>query len=403
MIDQAVILAGGLGSRLGELTQQMPKPLLPVAGRPFLEYVVWNLSRFGINRFLFSVGYRADQIIEHFGDGSRFGISTDYVVEQQPLNTGGALLFAGDKLQKTFLVANGDTLFDLNYLDLALLLRQNSTLGGLALRHLPETRQYGEVRVADQLITEFSEKTGHGPGLVNGGVYVMQRQILDQIPRQNASLERDLFPLLVAKQELAGKPYHGFFIDIGVPESLLQAHSVLPPWKRRAAVFLDRDGVLNVDRGYVHNREEFAWLEGAPAAVKWLNDHGYLVIVVTNQAGIARGYYSEKEFLSFTGWINKQLQMDGAHLDATYYCPHHPFEGRGVYKRTCECRKPASGLIRRALAEWDIDLQRSLMIGNNESDLLAAQDVGLLASLFEGGDLLSFVKSSVTSLDATNE
>src|SRR2546428_7315254 len=130
MIDQAVILAGGLGSRLGELTQQMPKPLLPVGGRPFLEYVIWNLSRFDINRFLFSVGYRADQIIEHFGDGSRFSISIDYVVEQQPLNTGGALLFAGDKLHETFLVANGDTLFDLNYLDLTLLLRRNSILAG---------------------------------------------------------------------------------------------------------------------------------------------------------------------------------------------------------------------------------------------------------------------------------
>ena len=395
MLDQAVILAGGLGTRLGQLTQQTPKPLLLVGGRPFLEYVVWNLRRFGINRFLFSVGYRAKKIIEHFGDGSRFGISIDYAVEPEPCNTGGALLFAADKLDEAFLVANGDTLFDVNYLDLALLLRRNSTLAGLALRHLQDTRQYGEVSVDDQLIRQFSEKAGCGPGLVNGGAYVMRRQALDHISPGNSSLERDLFPLLASDLRLAGKAYDGFFIDIGAPESLQQGQTLVPRWQKKPAAFLDRDGVLNVDRDYVHDQEGFAWVEGAPEAVKWLNDRGYLVIVITNQAGIARGHYSENEFLSFTRWINEQLQASGAHLDATYYCPHHPVEGRGVYKKTCDCRKPAPGLIMRAAAEWDIDIQHSMLIGDQESDLLAAHDAGLSAHLFKGGNLLHFLQDTL--------
>lgn len=402
MLDQAVILAGGRGTRLGNLTSQTPKPLLPVGGRPFLEYVVWNLKRFGIGRFLFSVGYHSEQIIEHFGDGTRFGILIDYAIEEAPLNTGGALLFAANKLDDAFLVTNGDTLFDLNYLDVALLVQRNSTLVGMALRQVADTRQYGEVRLDGELIREFSEKAGGGPGLVNGGMYLMQRQVLKKIPPGSSSLERDLFPGLAANRQLAGKAYDGFFIDIGLPESLDQGHTIVPQWKKKSAVLLDRDGVLNIDHSYVHDEEGFVWVAGAPEAVKWLNDQGHVVIVVTNQAGIARGFYSEYDFLLFTKWINEQLRIRGAHIDATYYCPHHPSEGIGVYKKICDCRKPASGLIKRVIAEWNIDVQRSLLVGDKEIDLMAAGDSGLSAVLFKGGNLLDFIQSSMLEVATNN-
>lgn len=395
MLRQAVILAGGFGTRLGELTARTPKPLLPVGGRPFLEYVVWNLRRHGIGKILFSVGYLAEQIVGHFGDGSNYGVSIDYVIEREPAGTGGALLLAAQKLDEVFLVINGDTLFDLNYLDLALSLERNLALAAVALRFVPDAGRYGEVYLDGELIKGFSEKSKYGPGLVNGGVYVMRRDALVRLPRIPCSLECDLFPALAVEGELAGKSYNGFFIDIGLPESLREANLLVPRQQLKPAVFLDRDGVLNKDYGYVHTPEGFTWVEGAVEAVKWLNDNGYLVIVVTNQAGIARGYYTEEEFLAFTNWVNEQLRKAGAHIDATYYCPHHPTEGCGRYKKSCDCRKPAPGLINRALAEWDIDKRQSIMIGDKETDLLAAMAAGIRGTLFTGGNFFDFLLSTV--------
>jgi len=393
MLKQALILAGGFGTRLGELTRQTPKPLLPVGGKPFLEYIVWNLKRYGITRLLFSVGYLAERIMEHFSDGSRYGVSIDYVVEREPAGTGGALLLALPKLDEIFLVVNGDTLFDLNYLDLALLMETDMPAAAMALRYVEDAGRYGEVRLVGETVAGFNEKAGRGCGLVNGGVYVIRREAVKKLYAVPCSLERDFFPLFAAGGQLKGRAYDGFFIDIGLKESLSDAGILVPRWQRKPAVFLDRDGVLNIDYGYVHRPEDFTWIDGAPEAVKWLNDQGYLVIVVTNQAGIARGYYTEEEFLHFTAWMNEELRRRGAHVDAVYYCPHHPTEGRGPYRLECGCRKPAPGLISRALAEWPVNPEVSIMIGDQEKDLLAASASGIRSVLYKGGNLLEFVRS----------
>lgn len=387
---QAVILAGGLGTRLGVLTQETPKPLLPVAGKPFLDYLLWNLKRHGFERILLLVGYKAMQIIEHYGGGERLGLEIQYAVETAPMGTGGALRLAQDYLDERFLLLNGDTLLDFNYLDLALL----EGKAAVALRRVPDAARYGRVRLEGSRIIGFGEKEGSGPGLVNGGVYVLSRQAVELLPEGVSSLERDLFPRLVERGELLGKPYEGFFLDIGLPETYAEAQTALPAWQKKPAVFLDRDGVLNHDEGYTHRPEQWRWTEGAVEAVKWLNDRGYLVLVVTNQAGVARGYYTEEHFLKFTDWIHEQLRLAGAHLEATYYCPYHP-EGLGEYRRDSEDRKPNPGMFLRAIAEWHPDLSRSLAIGDKESDIQAAQAVGVRARLFGGGNLLEFVRDAL--------
>ena len=392
MLRQAVVLAGGLGTRLGELTRSNPKPMLSVGGRPFLEYVVWNLRRHGITRLVFCVGYLAERIMKHFGDGSRFGVAIEYVVEREPAGTGGALLLARPRLDEEFLVLNGDTLFDLNYLDLGLLLEETGAVAAVALRRVLDATRYGRVRLHGSLVIGFDEKGAGGPGLVSGGVYVLRRAALDRLPGVPSSLERDLFPALAAARSLVGRAYGGFFLDIGVPESLREAQSAVPRWRQKPAVFLDRDGVLNEDRGYVRRPEDFVWVQRAPEAVKWLNDRGYLVIVVTNQAGIARGYYTEEDFCGLMEWVQAELRRRGAHLDAVYHCPHHPEEGRGPYLAACDCRKPAPGLIRRALEEWDVDVARSLMIDDREENLAAARALGIRDAVFRGGNLLEFVR-----------
>lgn len=159
----------------------------------------------------------------------------------------------------------------------------------------------------------------------------------------------------------------------------------------RAAVFFDRDGVINEDLGYVWRPDQFRFLPGAVEALRWLNQHGWLAIVVTNQSGIGRGYYSEEDFLRLTQWIDQRLREQGAHVDATYFCPHHPTAARPPYRIQCQCRKPAPGMILQAIAEWNIDPRRSVLIGNSQRDLQAATAAGVPAVLYQGGSLLECV------------
>ncbi|HEY5337722.1 MAG TPA: D-glycero-beta-D-manno-heptose 1,7-bisphosphate 7-phosphatase [Rhizomicrobium sp.] len=159
----------------------------------------------------------------------------------------------------------------------------------------------------------------------------------------------------------------------------------------RAAIFLDRDGVLNVDRGYVYRPQDFEWISGAIAAVRRINEEGYLAIVVTNQSGIARQYYSEADFLALTHWMNDTLASHGAHIDAVYHCPHHPEGTDAKFAVDCDCRKPKPGLLHRAIRDLNVAPQRSFLIGNEARDLEAAKAAGLRSYLFEGGNLDDFL------------
>lgn len=149
------------------------------------------------------------------------------------------------------------------------------------------------------------------------------------------------------------------------------------------AVLLDRDGVLNVDKGYVCTAERFEWTRGAVEAVRAANDAGLLVIVTTNQSGIARGYYTESQFRDFTAWIDGQLRERGAHVDGWYHCPHHPVDGLGDLRVECDCRKPQPGLVRRAIADWGLDPRSCVMIGDKDSDLEAAAACGIAGVRFD--------------------
>lgn len=164
---------------------------------------------------------------------------------------------------------------------------------------------------------------------------------------------------------------------------------------RRPAAFLDRDGVINVDTGHVHRPEDFRWMPGMPEAIRLLNDAGWLVIVVSNQSGIGRGMYTEDEFESFTAWIDAELARRGAHVDATYHCPHHPTEAKGDYRRDCDCRKPAPGMLKRAIDEWAPDLERSFMLGDKPSDIHAAEAAGVRGYLYTGGDLAKLIRTLI--------
>ena len=386
-VNQGVILIGGRGTRLGALTTNFAKPMLEVAGRPFVEHVVSHLARYGVRDVVLLAGHSGALPRERYHGRKLFGADISVLVEPEPLGTGGALRFAADRLDETFLLTNGDTFFDADLLPLISMTTQPQWSAAMLLRRPPAGARYGCVDLMpDGTIRAFTEKPPNtsGSALVNAGTYLMRRDsVLAAIDKMPWSLEQTVFPALGARGMLRGVEADGYFIDIGVPDSLAAAQRELASQRTRPAAFLDRDGVLNVDRGYTHRPEQLEWIAGAPDVTRRLNHAGYYVFVVTNQAGIARGYYDEAAVHRFHDAMQDRLMERGAHIDAFYHCPHHP-EGtvRDLAIR-CGCRKPNPGMLESAAAEWFIDRQRSFLIGDKDDDVAAARAFGIRGLKFE--------------------
>lgn len=397
MLDEALILAGGQATRLGELAKDIPKAILPLAGRPFLEHLLWNLRRQGVRRVVIGTGHLADRIEAVFGNGTGYGLEVTYSHEEVPLGTGGAIKLAAKSLGERFLVLNGDTIFDLNIPALANLISAPGE-AAIALRMVPDSSRYGTVVVEGDRIVSFTEKSAEYQGPISGGVYAITQDSLSFLPDGNSSIERDLFPVLANLGRLKGRIFDGFFIDIGIPNDLARANIVVPQWRKKNAILLDRDGVLNVNHGYVCEQERFEWTPDAREAIRWINDSGFLAIIVTNQAGIGRGYYSESQFHSFMAWIQSKLMEAGAHFDAYYFCPHHPSEAKPPFNVQCECRKPNPGMLLQAVADWDIDVSRAVMLGDKESDCMAAERANIKSVRYHGGSLLAAVHDAARLL-----
>ena len=387
---QAAILVGGRGTRLGSLTDAIPKPMVEVAGRPFLDWLVEEVARFGIPRLTLLAGYLGHSIAERY-DGQRVRDSRiEVLIEPEPLGTAGGLRLFADRLEERFLLLNGDTRFDVNLLDLPR--HAGEAIATLALRRTAPGARYGTVEVeAGGRITGFAARAPDRRGPINGGIYLLRRAILDQIGPGAVSMEAEIFPRLAAAGSLRGALYDGAFLDIGIPEDLAAAQTVIPAMARRPAVFLDRDGVLIEDTGWPHRPEEVRWIPGAAAAVKRLNDAGYFVFVVTTQAGVAKGFFPESQVGVMHRWMAGELARDGAHVDAFEYSPNHPEAKIAAYRLDCPRRKPRPGMITDLCASWPVDTARSFLVGDKDSDIDAARAAGLPGHLFPGGDLDRFV------------
>lgn len=396
MIEQCVILCGGLGSRLGELTRNTPKPLLPVADRPFLEWLVREVVRQGVRRIVLLAAFESEQIQDFARrTGAKFGVGIEVSIEPERAGTGGALWHAREMLDDIFFLMNGDSFLDVLLADIELMFRASSNnLGVLALREIDDASRFGVVELAGDRVVSFSARPlGPGPGLVNGGVYAFSREIVQHL-REQSSLEVDVMPELVASGRLMGVRSRAYFIDIGVPASYELAQSEIPLKLTRPAVFFDRDGVLNVDHGHVGTRDRFEWQLGAREAIRAVNAAGYLAFVITNQAGIGKGYYSEADFHDLMDHVQGELSEIGAHLDDIRYCPHHPEAAIETYCRKSDWRKPNPGMLLDLMNHWDIDVESSFVVGDKDSDLLAAERAGLRGFLFDGGNLLDFLRCS---------
>jgi len=372
-IKEAIILAGGKGTRLRSVVSDAPKPMARIQDRPFLEILIENFHDKGITHFILSVGYMADTIVEHFKEKYP-NLDISFSVENKLLGTGGAIRRAFEQVKGQFaLVLNGDSLFDVQIEELNLFNADDLPI--IFGRHVDDVTRYGHFLYEGNKIHHYLEKQGYGPGYINGGVYVLGKDTLHSFPAdQNFSIESDYFSKFSEKNSATIIFSSGYFIDIGLPESYQRAQEELKPYIKNKALFLDRDGVINVDTGYLHKPKDCIFIDGITELLKTAKDLGYLNIVVTNQAGIGRGYYSENEFQTFMNWMNTSL---GNLIDDYFFCPFHPEHGVGAYKYDSWDRKPNAGMFEKAIKKHNISSLRSVMIGDQKSDIEAAKKVNV--------------------------
>jgi dTDP-glucose pyrophosphorylase/histidinol phosphatase-like enzyme len=371
-IRQAVILAGGKGTRLGAITQTIPKPMLPIAGdRPFLDYLLETIERHGYHDILLLGGYLGE-VLETAYDGRRIGNAMIRVLrEPAPLGTAGALTIARESLDPRFLMMNGDAFFDINLRALEQASQQDGAMATLALRSVADAARYGRVIEEHGSVVAFLEKdlSRPGPGVINGGVYVLKREILELIHGLPCSLEQDIFPALVERGQIRGREFDGYFLDIGLPETLERGHLELPSVRARPAAFLERNALIySADE----NLEAFQWVGGAVEAIRKLNDRGYYVFVSHPSGG---------DTFRLNSAIQQRLAAEGGHVDRFYGDP----SGAKA--------NPVSSAIFNAMNEWPIVRERSFFIGANGDDIEATRSAGVLGHAFPEGDLARLVHS----------
>lgn len=290
---QAVVLIGGLGSRLGSLTKSIPKPLLPIGTQPFLKYLLDNLEHHGFEHTTLLAGYQAQKVKDFLDEYSENGMTVSCVIETEPAGTSGAILQGAQELEDHFLLVNGDTLFDINYLDL---MTQRSAICTLALREMPKNDRYGGISLSKGIITEFNAPSSqNGSSLINGGVYWMSKKILGHCKQGHCSLEHDVFPELSRAKLLHGIPFNDYFIDIGVPDDFARAQHEIPTHFKRPAVLLESQLILRNGR----------LIDQAAQAIKELNRARRYVFAYQ-----ARGATNKAR-----RQINTVLRAHGAHID----------------------------------------------------------------------------------------
>jgi D,D-heptose 1,7-bisphosphate phosphatase len=397
-----VILNGGKGTRLG--LSDRPKPMVPVAGRPLLERLVDAGKASGFNDFVFLNGYMAEVIESHFGDGKAHGVRIEHVRESEALGTAGAIREARALLDETFIVLYGDILVDVDLAHFAAAHRESGAIGTLFVHpnDHPHDSDLVEADV-DGRIRRFLPKPHADdavlPNLVSAALYVLEPEAIDHVPKRGAhDWGHDIFPAIVA----SGQPLHAYRSieyakDIGTPGRLAKGEADLASGRverlsrrhAKPAIFLDRDGVLNVEIDGVRRPQDLRLIEGAGAAVHGINRAGVPAICITNQPAVAKGLMSIDDLGRVFAALDSALARDAAYLDLVYYCPHHPERGWpgevGALKLDCACRKPKPGMLVDAAREHHIDLARSWMVGDRFTDIRAAKAAGCKAVLVRTG------------------
>ena len=354
--------------------------MLPVCGKPILQRQLEFFSGQGIRDITITVGYRAESIMDYFGDGSRFGVKLRYIREDEPLGTAGSLRFA-DVRPNLLLVVNGDIIFDI---DLARMLAYHrDKQADVTLFTHPNQHPYdsaviitdAEGRVIRWLNKE--DERADVPNRVNAGVHLISRAALDfesaVWQNKKIDLDRDILKPGVARKRIFA--YICFVIVFAM--NMITSRNLK---NRQKAIFLDRDGTINRHVGFLRRAEQLELLDGAAEAIGRINKSEYLALVASNQPVIARGECSFSEMERIHNRMASLLGQRGAYLNDVVFCPHHPHSGFPgevrELKIDCDCRKPTPGLLLALAEKYNIDLSASYMIGDDLRDVKAGRVAG---------------------------
>ena len=391
---KVVIMAGGKGTRISSIEKNIPKPMIPVEGKPVLQREIECLRDQGFKDFIITISYLGEIIVDYFGDGKRFDVNIEYYYEKEPLGNAGALFKIKEKLTENFLLLNADSVFNINFHKF---IEFHNEKGGLVtLFTHPNSHPYDSgliITDKDGSVEKWIAKEEVRPkwykNRVNSGLHVINKRILDvNIDSQKIDLDRQILKPLAGTHKMFAYDSPEYVKDMGTPD---RYHSVCDDFKKgiiqkkilsnkQKAIFLDRDGTINEYVGFLKDINQFDLINGVVEAIKQINHSEYLCIVVTNQPVISRGEVTYEQLDEIHNKMETLLGLGGAYIDGLYFCPHHPqsgYEGEIIeLKFDCECRKPKPGMLLKAAKDFNIDLSKSYMIGDGNNDILAGNKAG---------------------------
>jgi histidinol-phosphate phosphatase family protein len=385
---QAVIFCGGLGTRLRPLTTALPKPMAPIIDKPFLEYLLQQLSEQGIKRFILLTGYLGELIQEYFGDGHVWGWEIKYSQGPREWDTGRRFWEAREQLDERFLLLYSDNFVQFNLKKLMDLHQKENVAVSLLLAPKPK----GNIRVSSTGLIEAYVKNRDAECLdfVEIGYMVVERDLIlslyKDIPNIPDISFTSILELLVEKSQIVGlvvkDPYH----SISDVDRLELMREYLKPKK---IILIDRDGVINIKAPqgeYIDKWEDFEWIDDTVQAMEQLALHGFSFIVITNQAGVARGMVSGKELTRIHQLMISELKSKGIKVHDVYVCSHH-------WDENCDCRKPKAGLFYRISKDHLLRMDKTLYIGDDVRDCEAAYNAECGSVLIATNDEYESVKN----------
>lgn len=394
---KALIMAGGKGTRLIELTKDMvPKPMIMLNNKPLLQYAIDNLIKYNIDEIYISVGYQHNKIIDYFGNGEQLGVKINYIIEEEPLGSGGALYYLKGKVKGDFVVCMGDALFDIDIPKMLQYHKDNNA--DITMLTHPNSHPYdSDLIICDDnnRVVKIDKKNNvrnfYYKNNVNAGFFIVNANTLayfDVLKKVN--MEGDFINQLINDNKNVFA-YHSteYIKDVGTPKryygALEDIKNGLVDSKnlenKQKAIFLDRDGTINKYNGFITKPEALQLIDDASKAISMINNSKYLAIIISNQPVVARGECTFAQENEIMNKLETDLGKEGAYVDAIYYCPHHPHKGyEGEVKElkiVCDCRKPSIGLINKAVLEYNLDLKDCYIIGDTNTDIMTGINAGI--------------------------
>ncbi len=353
-IFQAVILCGGYGTRIKKFTRYTPKSLIKFFDKNFIEYLIFYLSSFKIKEILLLIHYKQKLFRKLYHNKTFYGVKIKCIESKEALGTGGSIKIAEKFLQNYFLLCNGDTLFSINYSNFISKIDKKKTI----------TTAYG---------IDFVSKKQK-----SSGNYIINRnKIFREIKEFHGSkfsLEKDLIPLIKNKKK---RIFKNDYIDIGSYKGINYASLWIKKNIFRKFVIFDRDGVFNLDKGYVYKKNDFLWNKNIFLFLKYLNRKKYLIFIVTNQSGIGRGYYSINQFYNLNKWMLKVLSKKEVFIDEIFFSPYYKSSKNNQFKKGKKFRKPSTGFFDLIKKKYPIEMKDSFVVGDKLTDKLFSKNIGL--------------------------